>query len=270
MWWDVVAMVTLAGRLMVSQSGDGNSSFPLRIWSNSSSWTLFSLRVTGEEEEWVHSEVTDLTAYTLMDDECQTDPLKPDWLGLLQSLLLLENELYFYKTLCWTVSLKTGSYPSWELNKNIQEKGSNPSLNPPGKGCVHWPSKRRKSTQQDVGDHSCRPDIHLQAVAVQEVHVSLIEVWIFDNSVYKSVPHPVSAMISGATYVGVPQTVYSGPSTTVAKPKSPNFNDLVPSGYSHTCSKKVNTWFKLTQLWEHPVLDQLLETLVWKTLLTMG
>lgn len=43
-------------------------------------------------------------------------------------------------------------------------------------------------------------------------------------------------MISGATYVGVPHTVYSGPSTTVARPKSPSFSDLVPSGYSHTCS----------------------------------
>jgi len=47
-------------------------------------------------------------------------------------------------------------------------------------------------------------------------------------------PHPVSAMISGATYVGVPQTVYKGPSTTVASPKSPSFKDLVPSAYSHT------------------------------------
>lgn len=47
-------------------------------------------------------------------------------------------------------------------------------------------------------------------------------------------PHPVSAMISGATYVGVPQTVYKGPSTIVASPKSPSFKDLVPSGYSHT------------------------------------
>lgn len=34
--------------------------------------------------------------------------------------------------------------------------------------------------------------------------------------------------------MGVPQTVYSGPSTTVAKPKSPNFKDFVPLGYSHT------------------------------------
>lgn len=41
-------------------------------------------------------------------------------------------------------------------------------------------------------------------------------------------------MISGATYVGVPHTVYKGPSTTVARPKSPSFNDLVPSGYSDT------------------------------------
>lgn len=46
--------------------------------------------------------------------------------------------------------------------------------------------------------------------------------------------HPDSAMISGATYVGVPHTVYKGPSTTVARPKSPSFNDLVPSGYSNT------------------------------------
>lgn len=42
---------TFAGRLMVSQSGDGNSSFPLRIWSNSSSWTLFSLRKSKNQEK---------------------------------------------------------------------------------------------------------------------------------------------------------------------------------------------------------------------------
>lgn len=41
-------------------------------------------------------------------------------------------------------------------------------------------------------------------------------------------------MISGATYVGVPHTVCSGPSTTVARPKSPSFSDLAPSGYSNT------------------------------------
>lgn len=41
--------------------------------------------------------------------------------------------------------------------------------------------------------------------------------------------YPVSAMISGATYVGVPQTVYRGPSTIVARPKSPSFRDLLPS-----------------------------------------
>ena len=46
--------------------------------------------------------------------------------------------------------------------------------------------------------------------------------------------YPDSEMISGATYVGVPHTVYKGPSTTVARPKSPSFNDLVPSGYSNT------------------------------------
>ncbi|TNN89560.1 hypothetical protein EYF80_000163 [Liparis tanakae] len=46
--------------------------------------------------------------------------------------------------------------------------------------------------------------------------------------------YPDSEMISGATYVGVPHTVYRGPSTTVARPKSPSFNDLVPSGYSNT------------------------------------
>lgn len=56
------------------------------------------------------------------------------------------------------------------------------------------------------------------------------------KTTFKKKSYPVSAMISGATYVGVPQTVYSGPSTTVAKPKSPSFSDLVPSGYSHTCS----------------------------------
>lgn len=50
-------------------------------------------------------------------------------------------------------------------------------------------------------------------------------------------------MISGATYVGVPQTVYSGPSTTVAKPKSPSFNDLVPSGYSQTCGIQIHEIF---------------------------
>lgn len=38
--------------------------------------------------------------------------------------------------------------------------------------------------------------------------------------------------------MGVPQTVYSGPSTTVAKPKSPSFKDLVPLGYSHTYDKQ--------------------------------
>lgn len=46
--------------------------------------------------------------------------------------------------------------------------------------------------------------------------------------------YPVSAMISGATYVGVPQTVYRGPSTMVARPKSPNFRDLLPSWCSYT------------------------------------
>lgn len=46
--------------------------------------------------------------------------------------------------------------------------------------------------------------------------------------------HPVSAMISGATYVGVPQTVYRGPSTMVASPKSPSFSDLLPSWCSYT------------------------------------
>lgn len=46
--------------------------------------------------------------------------------------------------------------------------------------------------------------------------------------------HPDSAMISGATYVGVPHTVYKGPSTAVASPKSPSFSDLVPSGRSNT------------------------------------
>lgn len=31
--------------------------------------------------------------------------------------------------------------------------------------------------------------------------------------------------------------MYSGPSTTVARPKSPSFSDLVPSGYSHTWTR---------------------------------
>lgn len=53
--------------------------------------------------------------------------------------------------------------------------------------------------------------------------------------------YPVSAIISGATYVGVPQTVYKGPSTTVASPKSPSFKDLVPSGYSHTWNRNQPT-----------------------------
>lgn len=54
----------------------------------------------------------------------------------------------------------------------------------------------------------------------------------------KNQAHPDSAMISGATYVGVPHTVYKGPSTTVARPKSPSFNDFVPSGYSNTYDEK--------------------------------
>lgn len=37
-------------------------------------------------------------------------------------------------------------------------------------------------------------------------------------------PYPDSAKISGATYVGVPQTVYSGLVTSQAKPKSASFN----------------------------------------------
>lgn len=38
--------------------------------------------------------------------------------------------------------------------------------------------------------------------------------------------------------------MYSGPSTTVARPKSPSFSDLVPSGYSHT-----SRFSGLTSLW---------------------
>lgn len=51
--------------------------------------------------------------------------------------------------------------------------------------------------------------------------------------------YPVSAIISGATYVGVPHTVYKGPSTTVASPKSPSFNDLLPSWCSYTYKRKI-------------------------------
>lgn len=39
-------------------------------------------------------------------------------------------------------------------------------------------------------------------------------------------PYPDSAKISGATYVGVPHTVYKGLFTSHAKPKSPNFKIL--------------------------------------------
>lgn len=55
-----------------------------------------------------------------------------------------------------------------------------------------------------------------------------------NNEVSLESIYPVSAMISGATYVGVPQTVYRGPSTMVARPKSPNFRDLLPSWCSYT------------------------------------
>lgn len=56
----------------------------------------------------------------------------------------------------------------------------------------------------------------------------------FTSSKAKGSTYPVSAMISGATYVGVPQTVYRGPSTMVARPKSPNLSDLLPSWCSYT------------------------------------
>lgn len=40
---------------------------------------------------------------------------------------------------------------------------------------------------------------------------------------------PVSNRISGATYVGVPHIVKTGSVTTMARPKSPNFNLKRPS-----------------------------------------
>lgn len=57
---------------------------------------------------------------------------------------------------------------------------------------------------------------------------------VYINKSSLAVIYPVSAMISGATYVGVPQTVYRGPSTIVARPKSPSFRDLLPSWCSYT------------------------------------
>lgn len=80
---------TFAGRLMASQSGDGNSSFPLRIWSNSSSCTLFSL---GRQIPYI---------------SC-------GWI---------------------IISLPVRLPPKW-----------------------------REPAQQDVGDHSRSPDVHLQTI----------------------------------------------------------------------------------------------------------
>lgn len=53
----------------------------------------------------------------------------------------------------------------------------------------------------------------------------------------KYVAYPDSSRISGATYVGVPQTRNWGSCTSVAKPKSATFRDSTPFGLYTTCGR---------------------------------
>ena len=57
------------------------------------------------------------------------------------------------------------------------------------------------------------------------------------SAVARCYPYPVSARTSGATYVGVPHTTYSVCVASHANPKSPSFNDLVPSSCGQTCNQ---------------------------------
>ena len=127
------------------------------------------------------------------------------------------------RTTCLSTPLKTPdikyktklSSPLTFWREGIHTAGCRWSLPPP-----RYPPSDHTYTHTHTHTHSS-----------VSVHLS----WPSSSSPSRLLSHPVSAMISGATYVGVPHTVYSGPSTTVARPKSPSFRDLVPSGYSHTC-----------------------------------
>lgn len=87
----------------------------------------------------------------------------------------------------------------------------------------------------DAASHLSKNIIEILAARTQIWHAVKSTLYCKQNNeVSLESIYPVSAMISGATYVGVPQTVYRGPSTMVARPKSPNFRDLLPSWCSYT------------------------------------
>lgn len=145
-------------------------------------------------------------------------------------LAVSREQNYFHSICTWVVS---NSVLSWKVGgqqpAEVDQYNSKASLLWTGLGKIasRGPFHVNCAMSHDPPSLPTKGSIKILTARTPVLHNVLC--WVHINISPQQAIYPVSAMISGATYVGVPQTVYRGPSTIVARPKSPSFRDLLPS-----------------------------------------